>query len=70
ATIVGDEDPAYAGGSYVVIQKYLHNLSGWRELPVETQEAIIGRTKFDNVELPDATEGQKSHKTLCTIQDA
>ena len=70
ATIVGEEDPAYAGGSYVVIQKYLHDLSAWRAQTVETQEAIIGRTKFDNVELPDATEGQKSHKTLCTIEDA
>jgi len=70
ATIVGGEDPAYAGGSYVVIQKYLHDLSAWRAQSVETQEAIIGRTKFDNTELPDATEGQKSHKTLCTIEDA
>jgi putative iron-dependent peroxidase len=70
ATIVGEEDQAYAGGSYVVIQKYLHDLSAWRAQTVETQEAIIGRTKFDNVELPDATEGQKSHKTLCTIEDA
>ncbi len=70
ATLVGDEDPDYAGGSYVVIQKYLHDLSAWRAQKVETQEAIIGRTKFDNVELPDATDGQKSHKTLCTIEDA
>jgi porphyrinogen peroxidase len=69
ATIVGDEDPAYAGGSYVVIQKYLHDMAGWRAQQVETQEAIIGRRKFDNTELPDATEGQKSHKTLCTIED-
>jgi putative iron-dependent peroxidase len=70
ATIVGEEDPAYVGGSYVVIQKYLHDLAAWRAQKVEAQEAIIGRTKFDNVELPDATEGQKSHKTLCTIEDA
>ena len=70
ATLVGAEDPAYAGGSYVVVQKYLHNLAGWRKETVETQETIIGRTKFDNIELPDATEGQKSHKTLCTITDA
>ncbi|SAK57652.1 Dyp-type peroxidase family protein [Caballeronia ptereochthonis] len=70
ATIVGDEDPDHAGGSYVVVQKYLHDLPAWRAQKVEAQEAIIGRTKFDNVELPDATEGQKSHKTLCTIQDA
>jgi putative iron-dependent peroxidase len=70
ATIVGEEDPAYTGGSYVVIQKYLHDMSAWRAQKVETQEAIVGRTKFDNVELPDATDGQKSHKTLCTIEDA
>ncbi|MER8018176.1 Dyp-type peroxidase [Streptomyces griseoluteus] len=70
ATLVGEEDPEYAGGSYVVIQKYLHDLKDWRAQTTETQEQIIGRTKFDNIELPDATEGQKSHKTLCTIQDA
>ncbi|MEK6290781.1 MAG: Dyp-type peroxidase [Paraburkholderia tropica] len=70
ATIVAEEDPDYAGGSYVVIQKYLHDMAAWRAQSVETQEAIIGRKKFDNVELPDATAGQKSHKTLCTIEDA
>lgn len=70
STLVGDEDSEYAGGSYVVIQKYLHDLPAWRGQSVETQEAIIGRTKFSNSELPDATDGQKSHKTLCTIEDA
>ena len=70
AALVGDEDPAYTGGSYVVVQKYLHDLSAWRSQTTGAQEEIIGRTKFDNVEKPDATEGQKSHKTLCTIQDA
>ncbi|QGZ65796.1 Dyp-type peroxidase [Paraburkholderia acidisoli] len=70
ATLVGDEDAAYAGGSYVVIQKYLHDMAAWRAQSVEAQEAIIGRKKFDNTELPDAAEGQKSHKTLCTIEDA
>ncbi|MFF1688011.1 MULTISPECIES: Dyp-type peroxidase [unclassified Streptomyces] len=70
ATLVGAEDPAFAGGSYVVIQKYLHDLAAWEAEDIDTQEAVIGRTKFDNVEQPDATEGQKAHKTLCTIQDA
>ncbi|MFC6707114.1 Dyp-type peroxidase [Flexivirga alba] len=69
-TIVGAEDPAYAGGSYVVTQKYLHDLGDWRSQSTEAQEAIIGRTKFDNVELPDAGDDQqKAHKTLCTIED-
>ncbi len=69
ATLVGDEDPAHAGGSYVVVQRYLHDLAAWRGQGVATQEQIVGRTKFDGVELPDAEQGQKSHKTLCTITD-
>jgi putative iron-dependent peroxidase len=69
ATLVGEEDPAHAGGSYVVVQRYLHDMAAWRGQDVATQEEIVGRTKFDGVELPDAEEGQKSHKTLCTITD-
>jgi putative iron-dependent peroxidase len=68
AALVGDEDPAGAGGSYVVIQKYLHDLEAWNALPVEVQEQIVGRTKFDNVELDDSTP-RKSHKSLTTIVD-
>jgi len=70
ATLVGDEDPAVAGGSYVVVQKYLHPLQQWQLLTAEQQEMIIGRTKFDNIELDDApADVQKSHKTLATIED-
>ena len=71
ASLVGDEDPDHAGGSYIVIQKYLHDMKAWRAQKVEVQEQIIGRTKYDNLELPDAAAAeQKSHKTLCTITDA
>lgn len=69
ATLVSEEDPDFAGGSYVVVQKYLHSLDSWQRLSTEQQEAIIGRTKPDNVELADADSGQKSHKTLATIED-
>ncbi|WP_285726813.1 Dyp-type peroxidase [Psychromicrobium xiongbiense] len=69
STLVGEEDPAFAGGSYVVVQKYLHPLPSWQALPTEEQEQVIGRTKADGVELPDAVSGQKSHKTLATITD-
>ena len=61
---------ALAGGSYVVVQKYLHDMAGWRSLSTQQQEAIIGRTKLDNEELPDAAAGaQSSHKTLATVED-
>lgn len=69
SALIGDEDPDFAGGSYVVVQKYLHDLAAWGKLSVEDQEAVIGRTKSDNVELPDAESGQQSHKTLATITD-
>ena len=69
ATLVGDEDAAYAGGSYVVVQKYLHRIDAWKALTTEQQEAVIGRTKADDIELPDAAPGrQQPHKTLATIE--
>lgn len=66
AALVGDEDPAFQGGSYVVVQKYLHDLDRWNALTVAEQERIIGRTKLDNVEITDAVP---SHVTLNTIVD-
>jgi porphyrinogen peroxidase len=51
------------------VQKYVHDLKAWHALSAEQQEAIIGRTKLDNVELNDAASGQQSHKTLATIED-
>jgi putative iron-dependent peroxidase len=67
--IIGDDDARFAGGSYVVVQKYLHDLGTWGALTVEEQEAVIGRRKSDNVELDDSVENQKAHKTLTTITD-
>ncbi|GAA2527995.1 Dyp-type peroxidase [Microbacterium mitrae] len=70
AALVGGEDPDFTGGSYLVVQKYLHPLADWQALSTEAQEAIIGRTKPDNIELDDAAaDAQKSHKTLATITD-
>jgi putative iron-dependent peroxidase len=69
AALIGEEDAEFAGGAYVVVQKYLHNLTAWGELSTEEQESIIGRTKFDDVERADAG-GRKSHRSLNTIVDA
>ena len=69
ATIIGDEDPPFAGGSYVIVQKYLHDLDAWNALPIEAQERIIGRTKLDNIELDDAVKPSNSHVVLTTVID-
>jgi porphyrinogen peroxidase len=70
AVLIGDEDPEFAGGSYVVVQKYLHDLDAWDALPVEQQERAIGRTKLSDIELPDEEKPANSHVALNTIVDA
>jgi putative iron-dependent peroxidase len=67
ATIIGDEDAAFAGGSYVIVQKYLHDLQEWNALPIEAQERIIGRTKLSDIELDDAVKPTSAHNALTTI---
>ena len=67
ATIVADEEPACAGGSYVMVQKYIHDLSKWDALGTEDQERIIGRTKLSDIELEDAVKPAFAHNALTTI---
>jgi porphyrinogen peroxidase len=67
AAIIGEEDAAFAGGSYVIVQKYLHDLTRWNELPVEEQERIIGRKKLSDIELDDAVKPTSAHNALTTI---
>jgi putative iron-dependent peroxidase len=69
AVTVASDDPSFAGGSYVVVQKYLHDLGGWDALAVEMQERAIGRTKLSNIELPDEVKPDDSHVALTTIVD-
>jgi porphyrinogen peroxidase len=69
AALIGDEDPPFAGGSYVIVQKYLHDLEAWNALPVEEQERAIGRTKLADIELPDDVKPSNSHVALNTIVD-
>jgi putative iron-dependent peroxidase len=67
ATIIGEEDAQFAGGSYVIVQKYLHDLDRWNVLATEEQERIIGRTKLSDIELDDAVKPTCAHNALTTI---
>jgi porphyrinogen peroxidase len=69
AAVVGDQDPDFAGGSYVIVQKYLHDLAAWNALPVEEQEKVIGRSKLSDIEMPDDVKPANSHVALNTIYD-
>jgi len=67
AVLIGQEDPEFAGGSYVIVQKYLHDLAGWNAMSTETQERIIGRSKLSDIELDDAVKPSYAHNALTTI---
>lgn len=69
ATIIGDEDPAFRGGSYVIVQKYLHDMKAWHAIPIEQQEKIIGRKKLSDIELDDAEKPAYAHNALTSIED-
>jgi putative iron-dependent peroxidase len=69
AVVIGEEDPEFAGGSYVVVQKYLHDLDAWDGLPVEEQERAVGRMKLSDIEMADDVKPANSHVALNTIVD-
>jgi porphyrinogen peroxidase len=69
AALVGGEDPEFAGGSYVIVQKYLHDLDAWNALSTEDQERAIGRSKLSDIEMPDEIKPVNSHVALNTIID-
>jgi putative iron-dependent peroxidase len=69
AAIVGEEDPAFTGGSYVIVQKYLHDMKAWNALPVEAQERIIGRKKLSDIELSDVEKPAYAHNALTVIEE-
>jgi porphyrinogen peroxidase len=67
AVLIGDEDAPFAGGTYVIVQKYLHDLAAWDALAVEDQERAIGREKLSDIELAD--QPSNAHVALTTIVD-
>jgi porphyrinogen peroxidase len=67
ATVIGAEDPGFAGGSYVIVQKYVHDLDKWNAQPVEQQENVIGRYKLSNVEQGDDAKPSYAHNALTSL---
>ncbi|MET9731923.1 Dyp-type peroxidase [Streptomyces sp. NPDC006458] len=63
--LIGAEEPGFEGGSYVMVQKYLHEVDAWEKLTVEEQEHAIGRTKLTNLEI----NAPGSHVDVNTLTD-
>ena len=59
-----------AGGSHVLAQRWVHDLSAFAELAVVDQERVIGRTKLDSIALPAGSRPADAHISLAEIHDA
>ena len=68
-TVLLGDNADYPRGSYVTVQKYIHDLSKWNELSTEEQEKVIGRTKADDIELDDETKPANSHVALNDLEE-
>lgn len=60
---------ADAGGSYVLLQKYRHDLKKWKRLPVGEQERAVGRSKADNIEFARADRLSDSHLNRTNLKE-
>lgn len=67
--IINEDDPSYAGCSYLFVQKYIHDLKAWRSLTTGEQEKVIGRSKTDDIEMPDDVKPSNSHSALANAGD-
>lgn len=67
AALVSDDDPDFAGGSYVHIQRYRHNMHKWQLLPINKQEQIFGRTKTTNTKLAENDIAPFSHAIRASL---
>ena len=67
--LIGDEEADFAAGSHVNIQRYVHDLKNWNRQSLEAQEAAIGRTKTDDVELDDDEKPASAHIARVVIEE-
>ncbi len=52
--VVRGRGPGLDGGSFVAVQRWVHNLDRFDSMAPKDQDATIGRRKSDNAELEDA----------------
>ena len=57
-----------AGGSIVLTQRWVHDLDKFAALDVAAQEAVIGRTKLDSIELEGAALAPDSHVARTDVE--
>lgn len=67
--LIGEEEKAFAGGSYVFTQRYVHNLKKWETVPTAEQEKVIGRKKKDSKELSAKAKPPTAHISRVVMEE-
>lgn len=63
-----DGDGPDAGGSYLMVQKYVHRSPQWDAETTESQEGVIGRTKADDIEIDDDLKQPYAHNVRSKVE--
>ncbi len=61
ALVKTDDDPYFAGGSYLYVQKFRHDLRRWEHLSTEIQEHVMGRKKLTGERISEALLSMVTH---------
>ena len=69
AALIDNGDSAFTGGSFILAQRYVHDLEKWGRLAETEQEKVIGRTKPDSVELEDSEKPPTAHISRVVIEE-
>ena len=65
--LIGDDEPEFKGGSYLFVQKYIHDLKSFKQLSLEEQEKVFGRYKESDIEMEDDIKPTNSHSALANV---
>jgi porphyrinogen peroxidase len=68
AALVPPGEPG-AGGSHVIVMRWIHDLARFERLPQTEQERVFGRTKIDSVEMADDLKPTTAHIARVEIED-
>ena len=68
--VVGEEDPEFSGGSYIHLQRYIHDLACWSQQTTEAQEDTYGRTKEENIEYASDQKAATAHTKRTSLKDS
>ncbi|MFW2161405.1 Dyp-type peroxidase [Acinetobacter beijerinckii] len=67
--LLPEDAEAFADGSFIFAQRYIHDLAKWQQLKVDAQEQVFGRTKLESIELDDDIKPENAHIARTVVED-